>query len=168
MTTDDRPAVVQASGREQPDRARFCGPDTAYRGACRVRLQLGRLLTLFLPVGPGRAKLPRDGDCGLGVCRWCLTIVTRRSRRSAGWVHLATGHATCLEPPMGAPLTCTAQPLPPAPQRWDVLFPADHRRARIAWTLGIIGAANPNAPAPAVNHRSHDAPVDPRRQGPSQ
>ncbi len=100
---------------------------------------MNRLVTLILGARPAPASPPSDRDHGLGTCRWCLNIV---ALHSSGWVHLATGHATCLDPPMGAPLTSAAQPLPPAPQRWDLLFPADTSRARIAWALGIIGAAD--------------------------
>ena len=98
---------------------------------------MNRFMTMIHGARPTPQAPPSDGDHGLGTCRWCLNVVTLKS---AGWVHLATGHATCLDPPMGAPLTSSAQPLPPAPQQWSLLFPADASRARIAWTLGIIGA----------------------------
>jgi hypothetical protein len=120
---------------------------------------MNRLLAVILGAGQPRAPRPSDRDHGLGTCRWCLTIVTLRSSTR---VHLATGHAVCLDPPMGAPLTCSARPLPPAPQRWDLLLPADTSRARIAWTLGIIGGADSTVPAPigggpATARREHTA-----------
>ena len=99
------------------------------------RSPMDRILALILEAGRPQPQRPTDRDHGLGTCRWCLNVVTPRS---TGWVHLATGHPACLDPPMGAPLTCTAQPLPPAPHRWNVLMPTDTSRARIAWTLGII------------------------------
>jgi hypothetical protein len=115
---------------------------------------MNRLMTMILGGSQTPEAPPSDRDHGLGTCRWCLNIV---ALKPAGWVHLATGHATCLDPPMGAPLTCAAQPLPPAPQRWNLLFPTDTRRARIAWTLGIIGATGV-IPPPSIGGR----PASPR------
>lgn len=106
---------------------------------------MNRLLALIFGAGQPQTARPSDRDHGLGTCRWCLNVVTLQS---TGWVHLATGHPVCLDPPMGAPLTCTAQPLPPAPQRWTLLMPADTSRARIAWTLGIIGDTDTTVSAP--------------------
>ncbi len=105
---------------------------------------MNRFMTMIHGARPTPQAPPSDGDHGLGTCRWCLNVVTLKS---AGWVHLATGHATCLDPPMGAPLASSAQPLPPAPQRWNLLFPEDTSRARIAWTLGIIGGTVATPPA---------------------
>ena len=105
---------------------------------------MNRILAALPRTGPTPASRPSDLDHGMGTCRWCLNIV---ALTSVGWVHLATGHATCLDPPMGAPLSSSALPLPPAPHRWDLLFPADTSRARIAWTLGIIGSSDPTVTA---------------------
>lgn len=116
---------------------------------------MNRLMTMILGAWQTPEAPPSDRGHGLGTCRWCLNIV---ALKSAGWVHLATGHATCLDPPMGAPPTCAAQPLPPAPLRWNLLFPADARRARIAWTLGIIGGTDVTPP-PSIAGR----PASPRR-----
>jgi hypothetical protein len=100
---------------------------------------MNRILAALLRTGPTPRSGPSDRDHEMGTCRWCLNIV---AHSSVGWVHLATGHATCIDPPMGAPLSSSALPLPPAPHRWDLLFPADTSRARIAWTLGIIGGTD--------------------------
>lgn len=85
---------------------------------------MNRLVALILGTGQPPALPPSDRDHGLGTCRWCLNIVTLRS---SAWVHLATGHATCLDPPMGAPLTSAAQPRPPAPQTMGPAVPRRHQ-----------------------------------------
>src|SRR5947207_11796782 len=106
---------------------------------------MNRLFAALRRSGPTPGLRPSDRDHGLGTCRWCLNIV---ALSSLGWVHLATGHATCVDPPLGAPLSSAALPLPPAPHRWELLFPADASRARIAWTLGIIGGTDTTVTAP--------------------